>query len=52
LRDPVIELAEGRVPDIVLHVLDHTLTVADAARSNACVGALDDISGECRTQRS
>jgi hypothetical protein len=39
----VIELAEGRIPEIVLHVLERRLTVADAVALERLRQGLDDI---------
>jgi hypothetical protein len=44
-RALVIELAEGKVPDIVVHVLDHALTEADAIALERLRANLDDIGG-------
>jgi hypothetical protein len=42
-RALIIELAEGRVPPIVLRVLDHTLTADDAVTLERLRRGLDDI---------
>jgi hypothetical protein len=47
-RELVIELAEGRVPEIVVHVLERTLTEADAESPERLRASLDDIGGERR----
>jgi hypothetical protein len=47
-RDLVIALAERKVPPIVLRVLDHALTEADAAALELLRRSLDDIGGERR----
>jgi hypothetical protein len=47
-RDLVIELAEGRIPTLVLRVLEHALTVDDAAALERLRQSLDDIGGERR----
>jgi hypothetical protein len=44
-RDLVIELAEGRIPEIVVHVIDHALTVDDAIVLERLRRSLDDIGG-------
>jgi hypothetical protein len=46
----VIDLAEGRVPEIVLHVLDHALTEADAVALERLQQSLDDLGGERRNR--
>jgi hypothetical protein len=47
-RALIIELAEGRVPDLVLHVLDHALTDDDATALERLRHSLDDIGRERR----
>jgi hypothetical protein len=47
-RDLVIELAEGRTPDIVVRILDRSLTEADAMALERLRASLDDIGGEGR----
>jgi hypothetical protein len=47
-RDLVITLAEGRTPDIVVRVLDRSLTVADAVALERLRQSLDDIAGDRR----
>jgi hypothetical protein len=49
-RALVIELAEGKVPELVLHVLDHALTRADTAALERLRQSLDDIAGERRNR--
>jgi hypothetical protein len=49
-RDLVIELAEGRVPEIVVHVLEHSMTEADAVTLERLRQSLDDIGGERRSR--
>jgi hypothetical protein len=49
----VIELAEGRTPDIVVRVLDRSLTVADVESLERLCRSLEDIGGErCGRARS
>jgi hypothetical protein len=47
-RELVIELAEGKVPEIVLHVIERTMTAADAESLEHLRRSLDDIGGERR----
>jgi hypothetical protein len=47
-RELVIELAEGKVPEIVLHVIERTMTAADAESLERLRRSLDDIGGERR----
>jgi hypothetical protein len=47
-RDLVIDLAEGRVPDIVVRVLDRAVTVEDEASLECLRQSLDAIGGEGR----
>jgi hypothetical protein len=47
-RDLVIALAEGKVPEIVVHVIDRALTEADAELLGRLRRGLDDIDGQCR----
>jgi hypothetical protein len=42
-RELVIELAEGKAPEIVVHVLERRLTVADAVTLERLRQGLDDI---------
>jgi hypothetical protein len=49
-RDLVIELAEGRTPDIVVRVLNRSLTVADAVALESLRRSLDDLGGERRNR--
>jgi hypothetical protein len=48
--DLVISLAEGKVPEIVLHVLERSLTAADAESLERLRQGLDDIGGERRNR--
>jgi hypothetical protein len=43
-RGLIVELAEGKVPELVLHVLERTMTVADAE-------ALEPLAAEPRRYR-
>jgi hypothetical protein len=47
-RSLVVALAEGRVPDLVLHVLDGKLTPTDLAELTRLRHGLDEISGPRR----
>ena len=44
-RDLVVELAEGRVPDIVVRVIEHRLTPADNVVLDQLRAGLDRLSG-------
>jgi hypothetical protein len=45
------ELAEGKVPELVVHILERRLTEADAEALERLRQSLDDIGGERRSQR-
>jgi hypothetical protein len=47
-KELVISLAEGKVPDLVLHVIERALTAADAVALERQRHNLDDIGGERR----
>jgi hypothetical protein len=47
-RDLVIELAEGKVPEIVVNVIERRLTAVDAVALERLRQGLDDIGGERR----
>jgi hypothetical protein len=49
-RELVIELAEGKVPELVLHVIEHTMAKADAESLERLRRSLDDIGGERRNR--
>jgi hypothetical protein len=51
-RELVLGLAEGKVLELVVHVLDRSLTTEDAAALERLRASLDDIGGECRSRRS
>jgi hypothetical protein len=51
-RALVIELAEGRIPEIVVHVIERRLTVADAAALERLRQGLDDIEPIAGDRRS
>jgi hypothetical protein len=49
-RALVIDLAEGRIPEIVVHVLERHLTVADIESLERLRRSLDDIGGDRRNR--
>jgi hypothetical protein len=49
-RDLVVDIAEGRVPEIVVHVLERRLTAADVMALERLRGGPDDIGGDHRTR--
>jgi hypothetical protein len=52
-RALVIELAEGKIPEIVVHVIERRLTVADAEaleRLRQGLDAIEPIAGERRSR--
>jgi hypothetical protein len=49
-RTLVIELAEGKVPEIVVHVIERRVTVADTAALERLRQSLDDIGGDRRNR--
>jgi hypothetical protein len=51
-RELVIELAEGRIPEIVVHVIERRLTVADAVALERLRKGLDDIEPIAGERRS
>jgi hypothetical protein len=51
-RALVIALAEGKIPEIVVHVLERRLTTADAAKLERLRQGLDDIEPLAGTRRS
>jgi hypothetical protein len=51
-RELVIDLAEGNVPEIILHVIERTLTEADVESLERLRRSLDDIGGGRRHRPS
>src|SRR4029077_369427 len=51
-RALVVDLAEGRVPEIVVHVLERRLTAADAMVLERLRQSLDDIGEDRRGRHS
>jgi hypothetical protein len=49
-RDLVISLAEGKVPEIVVHVIERSLTAADTESLERLRRSLDDIGGDRRNR--
>jgi hypothetical protein len=47
-RDLVVALAEGRIPDVVLHVVDDALSTADNRQLERLRASLDQLAGKRR----